>query len=69
MKQSWALYSGSGPIEIFLSKKARQVIGVDSDPANIKAARENCKLNQITNCTFYQSRAEDALKQIDTAEG
>jgi 23S rRNA (uracil1939-C5)-methyltransferase len=59
------LYSGSGPIEIFLSKKARHVIGVDSDPANIKAARENCKLNQITNCTFYQSRAEDALKRIE----
>jgi 23S rRNA (uracil1939-C5)-methyltransferase len=59
------LYSGSGPIEIFLSKKSRQVIGVDSDPANIKAARENCKLNQITNCTFYQSRAEDIFKQID----
>jgi 23S rRNA (uracil1939-C5)-methyltransferase len=59
------LYSGSGPIEIFLSKRARQVIGIDSDPANIKAARENCKLNKITNCTFYQSRAEDTLKQTD----
>jgi len=59
------LYSGSGPIEIFLSKKSRQVIGVDSDPANINAARENCKFNQITNCTFYQSRTEDALKQTD----
>ena len=59
------LYSGSGPIEIFLSKKAGQVIGIDSDPSNISAARENCKLNRITNCTFYQSRVEDVLKRIE----
>jgi 23S rRNA (uracil1939-C5)-methyltransferase len=59
------LYSGSGPIEIFLSKKAGQVIGIDSDPSNISAARENCKLNRITNCTFYQSKVEDVLKRIE----
>jgi 23S rRNA (uracil1939-C5)-methyltransferase len=59
------LYSGSGPIEIFLSKNVRQVIGIDSEPANISTAKENCKLNQIKNCTFYQSRAEDVLKKIN----
>lgn len=59
------LFCGSGPIEIFLSKRAKQVIGIDSNPANISAARENCRLNQVTNCTFYSSRAEDVLKRID----
>jgi len=59
------LYSGTGAIEIFLSKKARKVIGIDSEPANISTANENCKINEITNCSFYQSRAEDVLKRID----
>jgi 23S rRNA (uracil1939-C5)-methyltransferase len=57
------LFCGAGPIELFLSKKALQVIGVDSEPANISAAKENCRLNEIMNCTFYQSRAEDVLKK------
>ena len=59
------LYSGTGAIEIFLSKKARQVTGIDSELANISTANENCKINEITNCSFYQSRAEDVLKRID----
>jgi 23S rRNA (uracil1939-C5)-methyltransferase len=59
------LFCGSGPIEIFLSRKAARVIGVDSNPANISAARENCTINQVTNCTFYASRAEDILKQTN----
>lgn len=57
------LYSGTGSIEIFLSDKALQVIGVDSEQANISTANKNCKANQIENCKFYQSRVEDILKQ------
>ncbi len=57
------LFCGTGPIEIFLSNKARQIIGIDSEPANITTANENCKINQITNCTFHLSRAEDVLKK------
>jgi 23S rRNA (uracil1939-C5)-methyltransferase len=59
------LFCGSGPIEIFLSRKAARVIGVDSNPANISAARENCAINHVTNCTFYASRAEDVPKLTD----
>lgn len=59
------LFCGSGPIEIFLSKKAGRIIGVDSNPANISAAEENCIINKATNCSFYAFRAEDALKRLD----
>lgn len=59
------LYSGIGAIEIFLSRKASRVIGIDSEPANISTANENCTFNRTTNCTFYQSRAEDVLKRIN----
>jgi 23S rRNA (uracil1939-C5)-methyltransferase len=58
------LYCGTGPIEIFLSNKAQQIIGVDSEPVNITTANENCKINQIKNCNFYLTRAEDILKRI-----
>jgi len=59
------MYSGIGAIEIFFSSRAFQVIGIDSERANISAAQENCIFNHTTNCTFYQSRAEDVLKHID----
>lgn len=58
------LYCGSGAIEMAVARKVRRVIGVDSDPRNIVAARENCKINQIANCTFYRCRAEDVTRNV-----
>ncbi|OPY65200.1 MAG: 23S rRNA (uracil-C(5))-methyltransferase RlmCD [Syntrophorhabdus sp. PtaU1.Bin050] len=58
------LYCGTGPIEIWLSKKARSVIGIDIDPTNITLARENCRINGVTNCTFYQGRVEETLSAL-----
>jgi len=59
------LYCGTGPIEIWLSKRARRVIGIDADPANIACARESCRLNNVTNCTFHQGRVEGTLPHQD----
>ncbi|OPY79927.1 MAG: 23S rRNA (uracil-C(5))-methyltransferase RlmCD [Syntrophorhabdus sp. PtaU1.Bin153] len=58
------LYCGTGPIEIWLSKKARRIIGIDAGPTNIALARENCRLNGVTNCTFYQGRIEETLPTL-----
>ena len=47
------LYTGTGTIAQFVSKKAKKVIGVEAVPEAIVDANENAKRNNITNCEFY----------------
>ena len=47
------LYTGTGTIAQFVSKKAKKVIGVEAVPEAIADAKENAKRNQITNCEFF----------------
>ncbi|MCF8320570.1 MAG: 23S rRNA (uracil(1939)-C(5))-methyltransferase RlmD [Flavobacterium sp.] len=47
------LYTGTGTIAQFISKKAKKVIGVESVPEAIEDAKANAKRNEITNCEFF----------------
>lgn len=47
------LYTGTGTIAQFVAKQAKQVVGVESVPEAIAAAKENAANNGIENCTFY----------------
>ena len=47
------LYTGTGTISQFVSKKAKKVIGVESVPEAIEDAKANAKRNEITNCEFF----------------
>jgi len=47
------LYTGTGTIAQFVSKKAKKVIGVESVPEAIAAAKENAEFNNITNTEFF----------------
>lgn len=47
------LYTGTGTIAQFVSKKAQKVIGVEAVPEAIVDAKENAKRNSITNCEFF----------------
>jgi 23S rRNA (uracil1939-C5)-methyltransferase len=47
------LYTGTGTIAQFVSKKAGKVIGVEAVPEAIADAKENAKRNEITNCEFF----------------
>tara|TARA_B100000900_G_scaffold406169_1_gene416817 strand:+ start:1360 stop:2769 length:1410 start_codon:yes stop_codon:yes gene_type:complete len=47
------LYTGTGTIAQFVSRKAKKVVGIESVPEAIEAAKENAKKNNIDNCTFY----------------
>ena len=47
------LYTGTGTIAQFVSKKAKKVVGVEAVPEAIADAKENAKRNEITNCEFY----------------
>ncbi|WP_396172406.1 23S rRNA (uracil(1939)-C(5))-methyltransferase RlmD [Flavobacterium sp.] len=47
------LYTGTGTIAQFVSKKAKKVIGVEAVPEAIADAKENAKRNNIDNCEFF----------------
>ena len=47
------LYTGTGTIAQFVAKKAGKVIGVESVPEAIQAAKENALLNKISNVSFF----------------
>ena len=47
------LYTGTGTIAQFVSKKAKKVVGVEAVPEAIFDAKANAKRNNITNCEFF----------------
>ena len=47
------LYTGTGTIAQFVSKKAKKVIGVEAVPEAIADAKVNAERNKITNCEFF----------------
>lgn len=58
------LYCGAGTIELFLSRHAKEVTGIDSSKENIAAAQENAGLNRSQNCLFLKDKAEKAARRF-----
>ena len=57
------LYTGTGTIAQFVSKKASKVIGIEYVPEAIQDAQANAKANGITNCLFYAGDMKDVLNE------
>ena len=55
------LYTGTGTIATFVSRQARQVIGIEYVPEAIEDAKVNAKLNGITNTLFFAGDMKDVL--------
>jgi 23S rRNA (uracil1939-C5)-methyltransferase len=49
------LYCGTGSIGIFLSKKAKKIIGVEMIDATVKDAKENAALNDLSQAAEFYS--------------
>ena len=58
------LYCGIGTISLFLSEKAAKVIGVEVVEAAINDARENAKINEVTNTEFFIGEAEKVVPEL-----
>ncbi|MFD1037088.1 23S rRNA (uracil(1939)-C(5))-methyltransferase RlmD [Virgibacillus byunsanensis] len=54
-------YCGIGTISLFLAEKAKQVYGVEIVPEAISDAKNNAKLNGITNVDFVVGEAEKVM--------
>lgn len=57
------LYTGTGTIANFVSRQAREVIGIEYVPEAIEDAKVNSALNGITNTKFYAGDMKDLLTQ------
>lgn len=55
------LYTGTGTIAQFVSRKAAKVIGIEYVPEAIEDAKVNAKANGITNCEFFAGDMKDVL--------
>lgn len=60
----WDLYCGIGTISLFLAGKAGAVYGVEIVPQAIEDAKNNAKLNGITNAEFFVGKAEEVLPEF-----
>ena len=65
----WDLYCGIGTISLFLAQRAKHVTGVEIVPEAVENARENAKLNGITNAEFYCGAAEEVAGKLIREEG
>ena len=57
------LYTGTGTIANFVSRQARQVIGIEYVPEAIEDAKVNSALNGIDNTLFFAGDMKDILNQ------
>ncbi|KAI1624644.1 TRM2 protein [Exophiala viscosa] len=57
-------YCGSGLFAIGLSPLFSSVLGIDIDAAGVEAARENAKLNGLTNAGFIAADADVLFKDV-----
>jgi 23S rRNA (uracil1939-C5)-methyltransferase len=55
------LYTGTGTIANFVSRQARQVIGIEYVPEAIEDAKVNSEINSICNTQFYAGDMKDIL--------
>lgn len=60
----WDLYCGIGTISLFLAQRAGKVYGVEIIPQAIADAKNNAKLNGITNAEFFTGKAEEILPEF-----
>lgn len=57
------LYTGTGTIANFVSKKAKKVIGIEYVPEAIEDAKVNSQINNIDNTLFFAGDMKDILNK------
>jgi len=58
------LYCGIGTIGIFMANRAKEVYGIEIVEQAIEDAKENCKINNITNAKYYAGDTEKLLTDL-----
>ncbi len=63
------LYCGIGTIGIFMANNAKEVYGIEIVEQAIEDAKENCKINNITNAKYYAGDTEQLLTDLIEKQG
>ena len=58
------LYCGTGTISLFLSERAKEVIGVEVVREAVEAANNNARINGIANVRFFCGEAEEVVPKL-----
>jgi len=58
------LYCGIGTISLYLARRSGRVVGVETEAASVRDAKENAELNGINNADFYEGSAEKIVPNL-----
>lgn len=59
----WDLYCGTGTIGIYISPHVRKVTGIEVVEDAVNDAIENCRINNIGNCSFLAGDLKDVIRR------
>ncbi len=62
-------YCGIGTISLFISQKAKKVIGVEIVPQAIDDARRNAEINNVSNVEFIVGKSEEVIPELYETKG
>lgn len=62
------LYCGVGTLSLFLSDKAKQIVGIELEEVAIQNARKNAEKNQVGNVAFVEGDMKDVFTKEITDE-
>jgi 23S rRNA (uracil1939-C5)-methyltransferase len=63
----WDLYCGTGTIVIYISPRVKKVTGIEVVQDAVNDAVENCRINDIHNCSFMAGDLKDVIRQASEA--
>jgi len=57
----WDLYCGTGSIGLYIASRVESVIGIELVEEAVHDALENCRINDIHNCSFLSGDLKDVI--------
>ena len=60
----WDMYCGTGTIGQFAAKEAKKTVGIEIVSQAVENAKENAKLNGISNAEYFCGKAEDLAEKL-----
>jgi 23S rRNA (uracil1939-C5)-methyltransferase len=57
------LYCGVGPISLYLAQGAELIWGVDESALSIATAKQNARMNGISNCRFFEGNTAEKVEE------
>ncbi len=57
----WDLYCGTGSIGLYIASRVKSVIGIELVEEAVRDAHENCRINNIGNCSFLAGDLKDTI--------